>query len=325
MNLYRIYFVNDLPFRHRIDPLFRIANCLKAWLFPRRQFTIENFRVAVTNICNAACCFCTYPQTKMAGKVMKLEMFTAAMRYFDRRFAVDLTPAVGDPLVDPGLKDKVQAMIADGYRWQFTTNSILIEKHMDWMLAEAAHCECVYLSIPGFDPEQYEVQYGVNKGHQVVTGLLKFLIANEMMGQPLRVRVQIRNREKESETLDSPCYQDFKPYLHGRVTLHFTRIWDNWSWALDMSTWSEHMRKRLRWCPQIKRPCRNLRSGLVNPDGGLRLCGCRVVGTDQDDLLIGKVGDSMESLNAAATKIRDSFYLGVFPNACQGCSFYNPE
>lgn len=85
------------------------------------------------------------------------------------------------------------------------------------------------------------------------------------------------------------------------------------------------MRKRLRWCPQIKRPCRNIRFGLVNPDGGLRLCGCRVVGTDQDDLLVGKVGDTMESLNANASKIRDGFYRGEYPKVCKNCSFYNPE
>jgi hypothetical protein len=50
-----------------------------------------------------------------------------------------------------------------------------------------------------------------------------------------------------------------------------------------------------------------------------------VVGTDQDDLLIGKVGDSVESLNANAVVIRNGFYHGEYPKVCRGCSFYNPE
>src|SRR5579864_8387439 len=68
----------------------------------------------VTNICNAKCTFCAYPKV-VANKtlqtgVMSFEVFKKAV---DEWAAVggqslDLTPVVGDPLVDPGLLDKVE-------------------------------------------------------------------------------------------------------------------------------------------------------------------------------------------------------------------------
>ena len=91
----------------------------------------------VTNICNAKCTFCAYPKV-VANKtlqtgVMSFEVFKKAV---DEWAAVggrslDLTPVVGDPLVDPGLLDKVDyavnhARIQDVY---LTTNAILLNKN----------------------------------------------------------------------------------------------------------------------------------------------------------------------------------------------------
>lgn len=70
-------------------------------------------QAGVTNICNAKCSFCAYPKV-VANKtlqtgVMTFEVFKKAV---DEWAAIggeglDLTPVVGDPLVDPGLLDKV--------------------------------------------------------------------------------------------------------------------------------------------------------------------------------------------------------------------------
>ena len=66
----------------------------------------------VTNICNAKCSFCAYPKV-VANKtlqtgIMPFDVFKKAV---DEWAAVggqslDLTPVVGDPLVDPGLLEK---------------------------------------------------------------------------------------------------------------------------------------------------------------------------------------------------------------------------
>ncbi len=85
------------------------------------------------------------------------------------------------------------------------------------------------------------------------------------------------------------------------------------------------MKKRIRSTIQIARPCTNLRVAHAQPDGSIRLCGCRIAKTDQDDLIVGRVGDNIETLNTNATTIRNRFATKDYPMACKNCSFYTPE
>ena len=66
----------------------------------------------VTNICNAKCTFCAYPKV-VANKtlqtgVMSFEIFKKAVDEWSAAGGqdLDLTPVVGDPLVDPGLLER---------------------------------------------------------------------------------------------------------------------------------------------------------------------------------------------------------------------------
>ena len=67
----------------------------------------------VTNICNAKCSFCAYPKV-VANKtlqtgIMPFDVFKKAVDEWAvvGGQSLDLTPVVGDPLVDPGLLEKV--------------------------------------------------------------------------------------------------------------------------------------------------------------------------------------------------------------------------
>ncbi len=106
-------------------------------LFEYRKLTPSSYLVTgVTNICNAKCTFCAYPKV-VANKtlqtgVMSFEVFRKAIDEWAALGgqSLDLTPVVGDPLVDPGLLDKVdyavnKAGLKDVY---LTTNAILINK-----------------------------------------------------------------------------------------------------------------------------------------------------------------------------------------------------
>lgn len=321
----RTYWISDLPFRDRLEPLFILVRSVRALVFPKSAYRIENLRVAVTNICNAACVFCNYPLRTMKGRVMSLETFKAAMPYFAGQLHVDLSPTIGDPLVDPGLRDKALLLFERGYKIHLTTNGVLIAKHADWLLEHAANVACIYFSTPSFDAADYQVQYGVDKGEQCMNGIYDFLRRNDAMGQPIIVRYHVRNREHPSTYLKSEAFKRFKPLFHGRVSYHFSPYWDNWSGAVQWEKWSDYMRDRVRSVPQIARPCKQLRGAIVNPDGEVRLCGCRLIGTDKDDLRVGKLGDSIELLTANAVKIRQQFYTKDYPTVCRGCSFYTPE
>ena len=325
--LYHNYRLNHIPWRRHLEWPWRMFRLTKAFLFSRRSFEMEGFRVAVTNICNAACVFCTYPQMKMEKFVMNIDTLKAALPLLNLKDQpyVNVTPSVGDSLIDPKLREKVELLIAEGHKVQVVTNAILLHTHMDWMLELGSHFYNLNLSLPNFDPKEYEVQFGVDKGAQTMRNVRTILERNEALGQPLAIRVQIRNREPAHVEKANPHYKAMKKYFHGKVDCWFTTQWENWSYALELGTWSKHMINGMRTSPIINRPCRNLRFGLVNPDGGVRMCGVRMVDTDQDGMLIGKVGDSIEQLNARGKVIRDKFYHGEMPKVCYGCSFYNPE
>src|ERR1035441_8197811 len=107
-------------------------------LFNNRQRPPSSYLVTgVTNICNAKCTFCAYPKV-VANKtletgVMSFEVFKKAVDEWAALGgrSLDLTPVVGDPLVDPGILDKVdyavnKAGLKDVY---LTTNAILINKN----------------------------------------------------------------------------------------------------------------------------------------------------------------------------------------------------
>src|SRR4029077_10249148 len=79
-------------------------------LFAHRQLAPSAYLVTgVTNICNAKCTFCAYPKV-VANKtlqtgVMSFEVFKKAVDEWAAMGgqSLDLTPVVGDPLVDPGI------------------------------------------------------------------------------------------------------------------------------------------------------------------------------------------------------------------------------
>src|SRR4051812_549384 len=96
-----------------------------------------HLQAAVTNICNAKCVFCAYPRAVESGNlktgVMSFEMF----KKIADEWAVigggdlDLTPTVGDTLVDPGLIKKLDyaVNVAKVPKVVLTTNGILLNRN----------------------------------------------------------------------------------------------------------------------------------------------------------------------------------------------------
>src|SRR3954468_9302483 len=70
-------------------------------------------QVSVTNVCNARCSFCAYRLVAHTGRptgVMKMDVFKKTVDEYSKLGGkgIDLTPTVGDPLLDPTLIEKVK-------------------------------------------------------------------------------------------------------------------------------------------------------------------------------------------------------------------------
>ncbi|HEY2329019.1 MAG TPA: radical SAM protein, partial [Verrucomicrobiae bacterium] len=168
-------------------------------------------QTGVTNICNAKCSFCAYPKA-IASKslqtgVMSFEVFQKAVDEWVELGgeSLDLTPVVGDPLVDPGLLDKVNYAVhrARIKRVMLTTNAILINHEDSYKKLIDAGINAVFISTQGADKEQYEKVYGVKQYDKAISGIHNLLKYNHEKGEPAEIVIRFRNAEKPSQILRS--------------------------------------------------------------------------------------------------------------------------
>lgn len=305
-------------------------------LFEHRRLTPSAYLVAgVTNICNAKCTFCAYPRV-VANKtlqtgVMSLEVFKKAVDEWAALGgqSLDLTPVVGDPLVDPGILDKVdyavnRAGLKDVY---LTTNAILINRNETYKKLIDLGIAAVYISTQGASKEVYEKIYGVKHYDEAMSGVRNLMEYNRSKNEPARIVVRFRNHEKPSTIIRSPDFKKYiQPYLSERVRVNFTVDFDNWGGTIKEQDMTGFMRLR-KLPPMLNVPCKNLFNYAVRHDGKVRLCGCRLTTTDNDDLVVGNVRDKtlLElSQGDEAWNIIKGFYEGKRPTTCVECTFYQP-
>ena len=289
----------------------------------------------VTNICNAKCSFCAYPKV-VANKtlqtgIMPFDVFKKAVDEWAAvgGHSLDLTPVVGDPLVDPGLLEKVdyavnRARIKNVF---LTTNAILINRNDTYKKLIDLGIGGVFISTQGASREAYEKVYGVKHYDDAMSGIRNLLEYNRAKGEPARIVIRFRNAEKPSQIIHSQDFADhIKPYLSEKVRINFTVDFDNWGGTIQPADLSGFMRLR-KLPPPLNVPCKNLFNFAVRHDGRVRLCGCRLTRSDLDDLVVGNIREkSLEEISKSdqAWSIIKGFYSGKRPETCLECTFYNP-
>ena len=305
-------------------------------LFAHRQLAPSAYLVAgVTNICNAKCTFCAYPKV-VANKtletgVMPFDVFRKAVDEWAALGgqSLDLTPVVGDPLVDPGILQKVdyavnKAGLKDVY---LTTNAILINKNDTYKKLIDLGIAAVFISTQGASKDIYEKIYGVKRYDDAMSGIRNLMDYNRSKGEPARIVVRFRNHERPSRIIRSSDFQkNIRPYLSERVRVNFTVDFDNWGGTIKPEDMSGAMRLR-KLPPMLDVPCKNLFNFAVRHDGRVRLCGCRLQSNDNDDLVAGNLKEKslMEiSRSDEAWNIIKGFYEGKRPHTCVECTFYMP-
>ena len=305
-------------------------------LFKHRQLEPSAYLVTgVTNICNAKCTFCAYPKV-VANKtletgVMSFDVFKKAV---DEWAAIggqslDLTPVVGDPLVDPNILKKVdyavnQAGLKDVY---LTTNAILINKNETYKKLIDLGIAAVFISTQGASKDVYEKIYGVKHYEEAMSGVRNLMEYNKSRGEPARIVVRFRNHEKPSQIIRSPDFKkNIQPYLSERVRVNYTVDFDNWGGTIKPADMTGNMRLRVL-PPMLNVPCKNLFNFAVRHDGRVRLCGCRLTTNDNDDLVVGNIKDkTLKQISESdeAWNIIKGFYEGKRPHTCLECTFYQP-
>lgn len=299
---------------------------------PRR---VIDLNVGITNICNARCSFCAYPRV-VDGKtlqtgVMPLATFKQAVDEFAKNGGhyLDLTPVVGDPLVDPEVFEKVRYATQEAKLGfvGFYTNGILLNHKQNFQRLVDSGLHFISISTQGTDRELYRKVYGVDKYDAVISGLQNLLEYNRSKGEPVRIVIEFRNAQKPSEIIRSKDYQEkIRPYFSGKMRVNFTIDYDNWGGRIVEQDMQGAMKLR-QAAPAVKLPCQRLFAYSVRHDGSVRLCACRLLTNDLDDLVVGNLHQS--SLTEVirgdrAWNIVEGFFDGKRPEVCKGCTMYKP-
>ena len=301
---------------------------------------MHSLTIGVTNICNAKCSFCAYPQVAgtedLRAATMPFAMFKDVLGQWismghDR---IDLTSTVGDPLVDSGLMEKIHYAREAGIKMiSFTTNGILLNKTdasgqpLYRRLIDGGVTE-MYVSTEGTDPKLYKEIYGVDRYEAVISGIENLLKYNKEKGEPCYILIRFRNAERPSRILKSADFRRaILPYLSSRMRFNFTVDFDNWGGRITEAHLSPGMHMRSSAGTTSRQPCASLFGGTIQANGDYRMCGCRFKKTDRDALRLGSVlGGQLKAQSESdeAWKVVQAFYDGKRPESCQGCTFYQP-
>jgi MoaA/NifB/PqqE/SkfB family radical SAM enzyme len=294
----------------------------------------KGLQVSVTNVCNARCSFCAYRIVADTGRptgVMKMDVFKKALDEYSALGgkSIDLTPTVGDPLLDPTLIEKIRYCHehTNIHDICLTTNAIAMCKRDMFKQLVDAGASTVCISLPGLDTETYKQVYGIDRYPDVIKGIAVLLDYNKSRGEPSRVILRFRNPQKPSVLIHSKDFiEHIKPYLSDKVTCNFTVDFDNWGGSIGETDMYGIM--KLRKVPTRHNiPCANLFNFMVRYDGSVRLCGCRLKDNEDDGLVVGNIFQNSLAEIGQSKKVHEiieGFYQGKRPSTCEECSFYIP-
>ncbi|MFB0566778.1 MAG: radical SAM protein [Candidatus Aminicenantaceae bacterium] len=292
---------------------------------------INRIYFEVTNICNAKCVFCAYPSVQHKKGVMKFKTFKKAVDEYRRAGGniISFTPTVGDPLLDPGLLEKIHYVTSlEGIkRVYFYTNGILLGKNKMYEKLIDSGVDVIHLSIPETNKEMYEKICGVEIYDTLIQNVHKLLSYNESQDNKVKIKFDFRPGSYPSEVLKSPDFIEYiQPFLGDRVWYEFMVDYDNWGGVVKKEDLVGVMRLRRNQKVKIL-PCIRTFDVAILFDGSVRLCACRIKSTEFDDLVIGNIhNDSLVNIfHSEKTKeIRHKFVKKELPEVCKDCGVFLP-
>ena len=295
-----------------------------------------------TNACNARCVFCNYsynPEKKIIGKTDQfrkvidqwLEMMPSV-----KGTEIDLSTNNGDPLIDPDLIGKISYAKARGVeRIYFSTNGILLRKKglADALISSLGPMDSIGISLPGFDREDYERVFGVDKANAVLEGVIALAEAKKAAKSKTEIPLFFRIDRPFEEVLKDEGMQKLSPYIDdGTIIIPPEQIrMDNlftWGNVITQDKLPGTMVLRTIDFKPTRRPCRNpLKDVSVLPEGQVRVCSCQYMTSNHDELVIGDTRQQDLSeiiMGPVHRKLVREMANGNWPEVCANCSIYQP-
>lgn len=284
----------------------------------------RGLHVEGTNICNAACVFCAYPQMERKKQTLSMEDFTRVVGEYLAMGGhhVSLTPIVGDPFVDKHVFERLDHLMAlDAVTGiSFYTNAILMTREKSERLMRYASKLHVHVSWGGFDRDTWNTIMGVAKFEQARDAVLAFIDIKRLTKTPIAFTLALRCPDSNCtgalwEELDTAREE-------GLVEIAGMPDYDSWAGAIAPE---ELIKVGLspRKMPYKKGACELLfTKPVVLASGDVNACACRDV---EAELIVGNVNDEPLSKIWAGRKIDDiieAHERGDYPDVCRRCTYF---
>lgn len=294
---------------------------------------LENFKykcihLAAVNFCNARCVFCGQHKFKRPSETMDRDLFVKlANDGIEMGITeMDFTPPLGDPLLDTNFVERAQYAKSIGYKKLYmTTNGILLPKYY---IQVGDLFEVIRISIGGLDKETYKKAYVVDRFNDVYDGILLLLEYIQYKYPSKRnVHLFFRTEKTPKEITNTIWFKEIKRIGGKSLTYEFTNFYDNWGGSVRPTDLIGEMKMRTEK-RKVGVPCRALFDFFVEYQGNVRLCGCRFLDKEDDELVIGNV--AQESLKSILSPERILTLMKKFkseetlPDVCKGCTLYRP-
>ncbi len=288
-----------------------------------------NFGVEITNICCADCSFCAYRYQKRKKTIIDDKIYRKAIDdYCDiGGGAVNLTPTVGEPLVDKKILEKIRYARAQkkiGDIWFYTNliplNNFNIDEFVTSGITELKISTCIK------DRETYHKIYGVDAYPQVLDNIVNLCEANIRHGKPIHIQLYLRIPKPFDEITNGADYKRVAQYFAQEDISIKDDAYDSWSGLIKESD--------LPWGNKIhdnpydmtKEPCSEMYRRInILADGDVNFCVCRDLNSEL------RIGNIMENhlldiwhgptLQAFRNKWEKK---GEHPQLCTGCQLYLP-
>jgi radical SAM protein with 4Fe4S-binding SPASM domain len=284
----------------------------------------RGLHVEGTNICNAKCVFCAYPQMERKKQTMSMEAFERVVtEYLDMGgHHVSLTPIVGDPFVDKHLFERLEFLMAEERVTgiSFYTNAILMTPEKSERLMGYASKLHVHVSWGGFDKPTWDTIMGVTKFEEARDAVLAFLEIKERTKSAIPFTLALR-------CPDSACTGELWEKLdadrkRGLVEIAGMQDYDSWAGAITPEA-LESVGLRPRRMPYKRGACELLfTKPVVLADGRVNACACRDV---EAELIVGNVNEKPLSKIWAGEEIDEivqAHERGDYPDVCKRCTYF---
>ncbi|MDF1837913.1 MAG: radical SAM protein [Planctomycetota bacterium] len=277
-----------------------------------------------TNICNAECVFCAYPQMERRKKVMPMEDFQRVVADYVGMGgrSVSLTPIVGDPFVDKFIFERLADLHARPEITQigFYTNAILMDRDKSARLLPYADKLHVHVSWGGFDAETWNRIMGVKKFEAARDAVLDFLKLKQDSGSSIPFTLALRCPDS---ACSGPLWDELNQYRKaGLVEIAALPDYDSWAGKIEDKA-LEDVGLVPRRMPYKRGACELLfTKPVVLADGRVNACACRDV---EAELIVGDVHETPLSkiwAGEAITDLIESHERGDYPDVCKRCTYF---